>query len=164
LSRAALAVLRELWQWREQEAIGGNKPPFFVLSHEALVAIAAAAVEQRPIAEFLPRRFSERRQAGLGRAIKAGLARSPLEQPDYLHTKSHRQTEAERRRFVELEKRRNARAAELGIDPTLIASRATLLALANHWERAGAELMSWQKGLLDASGLPWRKGLPNPPL
>jgi ribonuclease D len=150
LSRAALAVLRELWHWREAEAIGGNKPPFFVLSHEALVEIAAAAVEQRPVAPFLPRHFSERRQEGLGRAVKAGLARSPLEHPGYLQNRSHRQTEAERRRFAELEQRRNARATELEIDPTLIASRATLLALAANWERAGAELMAWQRQLLGA--------------
>jgi hypothetical protein len=91
-----------------------------------------------------------------GRAIKAGLARPPQEHPDYLQTKSHRHTEAERRRFVELEQRRNARAAELEIDPTLIASRATLLALASHWEQAAAGLMSWQKEILEASALPAR--------
>ena len=44
LERPALAVLRELWQWRETEAVGANKPPFFVMSHQALVDIAAAAV------------------------------------------------------------------------------------------------------------------------
>jgi ribonuclease D len=149
LSRPALAVLRELWRWREGEAIGANKPPFFVLSHEALVEIAAAAVEQRPFEHLLPRHFSHRRQEGLGRAIQAGLALSPMEHPDYLRNHSRRQTEAERRRFVQLEKRRNARAAELEIDPTLIASRAMLLALAAHWERASAELMQWQKELID---------------
>jgi ribonuclease D len=148
LSRPALAVLRELWLWRESEAIGGNKPPFFVLSHEVLVEIAAAAVEQRSFADLLPRHFSGRRHEGLGRAILAGLARSPRELPDFLHNKSHRQTEAERRRFTELEKRRNVRAAELKVDPTLIASRAMLLALASHWEQAGAELMPWQKEIL----------------
>ena len=93
---------------------------------------------------------SERRQEGLGRAVKAGLARSPLEHPGYLQNRSRRQTEAERRRFAELEQRRNARAAELEIDPTLIASRATLLALAANWERAAAELMAWQRQLLGA--------------
>jgi ribonuclease D len=151
LSRAALAVLRELWQWREQEALAANKPPFFVLGHEALVEIAAAAVEQRPFAHLLPRHFSERRREGLSRATEAGLACPPQEQPDYLQTKSHRQTEAERRRFEELEKRRKVRAAELEIDPTLIASRATLLALASHWDQAAAELMSWQKEILGSS-------------
>ena len=153
LSRAALAVLRELWQWREQEALGANKPPFFVLGHEALVEIAAAAVEQRPFAQWLPRHFSDRRREGLGRAVDAGLARPPQEHPDYLRTKSHRQTELERRRFSELEKRRDVRAAELGIDPTLIASRAALLALASHWEQAAADLMTWQKELLSVSVL-----------
>ena len=154
LSRAALAVLREVWQWREEEATLANKPPFFVLSHEAMVEISAAAVEQRPFEPFLPRHFSGRRQDGLDRAIKAGLARLPGEHPDFLRTKSYRQTEAERRRFMALEERRNARAAELGIDPTLIASRATMLALAHDWESAGADLMAWQKQILDSFGLP----------
>jgi ribonuclease D len=158
LSRASLAVLRELWQWREKEAIGGNRPPFFVLSHEALVEIAAAAVEQRSYAQFLPRHFSERRQEGLGRAIKAGLARSPGEHPDFLQMKSRRHTEAERRRFAELEARRNGRAAQLEIDPTLIASRATLLALAHNWEQASAGLMAWQKEILGDLSLPLRAG------
>src|SRR4029077_14817165 len=30
LSRPALAILRELWQWRETEAIASNRPPFFI--------------------------------------------------------------------------------------------------------------------------------------
>ena len=148
LSRASLAVLRELWRWREQEALGANKPPFFVLSHDAMVEISAAAVEQRPIEPFLPRHFSTRRQEGLQNAIRAGLALSPLEHPDHLQIKHHRQTEAERRRFCALENRRNQRAAALEIDPTLIASRATLLALAHDWERCSNDLMPWQKDLL----------------
>ena len=53
-----------------------------------------------------------------------------------------------------LEERRNARATELAIDPTLIASRATLLSLAYNWENASADLMAWQKQILDGLGLP----------
>ena len=63
LERPALAILRELWQWREAEAVGANKPPFFVMSHEALVDIAAAAAAANPIEPFLPRHISERRRA-----------------------------------------------------------------------------------------------------
>ena len=155
LSRASLAVLRELWHWREQEAIGANKPPFFVLSHDAMVEISAAAVERRPFEQWLPRHFSARRQEGLQNAIRTGLALSPLEHPGHLQVKSRRQTEAERRRFCALEQHRDRRAAALEIDPTLIASRATLLALAHDWGRAGGELMAWQKELLGAdSALP----------
>ncbi len=153
LSRASLAVLRELWRWREQEAVAANRPPFFVLSHDAMIEIAAASVDQRPIETFLPRHFSTRRQEGLQQAIRAGLAVSPLEYPDYVQIKTRRQTEAERRRFCELEKHRNERAADLAIDPTLIASRATLLALAANWERTSAELMPWQRELLQPAAL-----------
>jgi hypothetical protein len=42
----------------------------------------------------------------------------------------------------------------LAIDPTLIASRATLLSLAYNWENASADLMAWQKQILDGLGLP----------
>ena len=33
LGRGPLAVLRELWQWREGEAIAANKPPYFILKY-----------------------------------------------------------------------------------------------------------------------------------
>ena len=150
LSRPSLAVLREIWHWRELEAVAANKPPFFVLSHDAMVEISAAVVEQRPFEHVLPRHFSLRRQDGLSHAIRTGLAQPPAEHPDYVKLKFHRQTESERRRYVALEERRNARAAGLDIDPTLIANRSTLLALATDWEQAGAELMTWQKELLAA--------------
>jgi hypothetical protein len=65
-----------------------------------------------------------------------------------LRSQSRRQSEAERRRFLELETRRNQKAAELALDPTLIASRATLLALAGDWDRHKGELMDWQRELL----------------
>jgi hypothetical protein len=39
------------------------------------------------------------------------------------------------------------KAAELALDPTLIASRATLLALAGDWNRHKSELMDWQREL-----------------
>jgi hypothetical protein len=52
------------------------------------------------------------------------------------------------RRFRELEKRRDARAHDLDIDPTIIASRATLGDLSRNWEKHAAELMNWQRELL----------------
>ena len=148
LARPALAVLRELWQWRETEAVKGNRPPYFVISHEALIEIAAAAVNSRPVEPFLPRNFSERRRGGLLRAVTRGLHLSPEEHPKILRAISRRPNEAERRRFLELQKRRDARAAELDIDPTLIASRSTLSELAHNWEEHATELMEWQRQLL----------------
>jgi ribonuclease D len=148
LTRASLAVLREIWRWREQEAIAANKPPYFVLSHEALVDISAAAVEHRPIDKLLPRYISPRRKDGLSEAIQKGLAVSPGQYPEILRFSSRRQTEAQRQRFSQLEQKRNSRATALDLDPTLIASRATLMALADDWDSHQSDLMSWQRELL----------------
>jgi ribonuclease D len=149
LAGTGLSILRELWHWREEEAVAANKPPYFVLSHDTLVNVATAAVEQRPFAEILPRHISTRRQQGIQKAIETGLAVAPHEHPGELPRVHRRQTEAERRRFREIEKRRDQRAEELGIDATLIASRATMLGLADDWERGKAELMDWQLELLE---------------
>jgi hypothetical protein len=48
----------------------------------------------------------------------------------------------------ELRRRRDQRAVELGIDPTMIASRATLVALAQDWTAHQSRLMNWQRKLL----------------
>ena len=150
LGRPALAVLREVWQWREREALAANRPPFFVLTHDKLVAIAAAAAARRPVEPLLPPRLagSSRRRDGLAAAIKTGLQLSADRHPDFLRPKGHRPTEAEMRRYRELEKIRNARAHRLGIDPTLIASRATLGELARDWHKHAPDLMNWQHELL----------------
>jgi ribonuclease D len=148
LARASLAVLREIWRWREQEAVAANKPPYFVLSHEALVNISTAVIAQRPINEFLPRHFSPRRTDGLNEAIQRGVALAPEAHPEILRFHSRRQSEAQRQRFAQLEQKRNARAMELDLDPTLIASRATLLALAEDWNSHQGDLMDWQRELL----------------
>ena len=148
LTRAGLAVLRELWKWREVEATQANRPPFFVMSHEALVAAAEAAASRRPVEPHLPKHMSDRRRAGIADAIRAGLGLSPGQHPEIPKRMSRRPSEAERRRFLELQDRRDARASALDIDPTLIASRATLLSLARSWDRHSGELMNWQRQLL----------------
>ena len=148
LSGQSMAVLREIWHWREQEALAANRPPFFVLSHETLIDIAYLATGNGQVEALLPRHFSTRRKDGLHNAIQKGLHIGPLEHPQPLRSYSRRQTEAERRRFTDLEALRNKRAADLALDPTLIASRATLLALATDWDQHQIELMDWQRELL----------------
>ena len=60
LDRRGLAVLRALWHWREREAIAANRPPFFIMSHELLIAVAAAAAARTPIDPLLPKQISDR--------------------------------------------------------------------------------------------------------
>ena len=148
LNRRALAILRGLWEWRESEAIAANRPPFFILNHEKLINIAAAAAAHKSIDYLLPQRMSPRRRAGLSQAVKAAQALPVERHPEIIKHKFHRPTEAEMSRYRDLESRRNQCAHELGIDPTLIASRATMSALAADWERHAPDLMTWQRELL----------------
>lgn len=148
LGRPALAVLREIWHWREHEATHSNRPPFFILSHEVMVDIAAAAAAQQPVEPRIPRHLTDRRRHGLSQAIQLGLAVPTDKLPEIPRRTNRRPSEPERRRFLDLERRRDHRAHQLEIDPTLIASRATLGDLARNWDAHIGELMSWQRELL----------------
>lgn len=148
LKPAALAVLREIWKWREGEALASGRPPFFILSHEVMVSLADATVTDQPVDPLVPRHLTSRRREGLGKAIQDGLAVPTEQHPEILRSERRRPSEAEFRRFRELEKVRDKHAVELGLDPTLIAPRATLGDLASDWDAHAPELMSWQRELL----------------
>ena len=148
LPRHALAVLRELWHWREREAVAANRPPFFILSHETMVHIADAAAHHRAVDPLVPPRMSPRRRENLALAVQAGMKVTPENYPKLPERNGRRPTQAEFRRFREIEKRRNRHAHELDIDPTLIAPRATLGDLARDWDKHAPELMNWQRELL----------------
>ena len=85
---------------------------------------------------------------GLLKAAAHGLQLLPDHHPKPLRNFNRHPKDGEKRRFLELQHRRDACAAELGIDPTLIASRATLSDLAHDWGKYEGELMNWQRHLL----------------
>ena len=149
LDRRGLVVLRELWGWRDQEAVAANRPPYFILQHETLVALAAAAAHSRPVQPLLPRRFPQRRRDEALATVQRALALPRSQWPDFNRPSSRQLTAGEKQRCEQLRQRRDRHAAELGIDPSLIASRATLVALARDWTRHSAGLMRWQRELLD---------------
>ena len=148
LERPALAILRELWQWREREALAASRPPFFVLSHETMIALSAAVAEHQPYEQLIPPRMHPRRRENLLTAIRAALTVPPEQFPEKIVHRSQRPTEAEFRRFRELEKIRDRHAHELSLDPTLIAPKSVLGDLARDWEKCAPELMNWQRELL----------------
>jgi ribonuclease D len=148
LESPALAVLRELWHWREAQAVAASRPPFFVLAHETMVAIAAAVSEQQPFEQMIPPRMHPRRRETLLAAIRAAQTVPPEQFPEKIRHRSQRPTEAEFKRFRELEKTRDHHAHQLQIDPTLIAPKSGLGDLARDWDKHAAELMNWQRELL----------------
>jgi ribonuclease D len=113
-----------------------------------MAELAEAAAGHQAVDHRLPPRMSPGRRSRLTTAIRTGLALPPERHPEKIRHYSPRPTEAEMRRYRELERRRNAHAHKLDIDPTVIASKATLGELARNWDRHAPELMNWQRELL----------------
>lgn len=148
LSPRALACLRELWHWRDREAVRNNRPPFFVLSHDTLFQLAAAVANGESPDRFIPRRYSPRRRASLEAAIEAAREVPEADWPQPHKPRGRRLTQAHKLQLERLRHRRDRAAARLGIDPTLIASRAMLVVLATDREAAEADMLPWQRELL----------------
>jgi len=148
LDRRGLAVLRELWNWRDKEAVSANKPPYFILNHETLVALANAAAQMQDVTNLLPSRVPPARRERALAAIQRAAVLAPKEWPGFNRASGRRPSREEKERFEKLRQKRDRLAGELQIDPSLIASRATLSLLAEDQETHQKELMPWQHELL----------------
>ncbi len=149
LPRAAMAVLRELWHWREEEAVAADKPPFFVMKHEQLISISNDAADGKDWGHWIPRRYSTRRKQLLREAVKRGVDCPAAKRPQKYRGKPYHQNDAEKRRFAELKTIRDRHAEALDIDATLIASKETLEQLSRkESDEAWAGLMKWQFELM----------------
>lgn len=148
LSPLALSVLKEIWNWREKEAIASNRPPFFILPHNHLVSIAEAAVNSRDFSEFLPRNISSKKMNGLIEAIERGLKTPPEKRPLQIRNNGEHLPLRKIKFFNRIVKFRNNLAAQLKIDPSLIASRAEIIEIVKAPQNADKILMKWQCELL----------------
>jgi ribonuclease D len=144
----AAAVLRALWQWREKEAEKADRPPFHILQNEDLVK-AAAKFASGSVPDY--RHFSFRRRQAFREAAQAALQAPESEWPVSRRRSGIRPTTETVRRAEELRRRRNESAEELGLEPSFVAPRSTLEAIAADGTRALPLLVPWQRELLDVS-------------
>ena len=141
----AAAVLRELWGWREEEARAVDRPTFHILRNEDLIASARDfAAGNRPGFEHL--RGS--RRSRFYDAGRRGMELPESEWPVFQKRQFSRWTAEEEKRAEALKKERDRVAAALDLDPSIIASRATLEAIAGRPHETPELLMPWQRELL----------------
>ncbi len=149
LEPRALAILRELWYWREKEARRRNRPPFFILPPEAMIKISESAQANQPVNGLIPRRMPEHRRREIQQCIKNGRAVVDGECPAKHRPPPRKHiTPSQKKRFEEIQSKRNREAEGLGIDPTLIASRATMVRLACEADDIMVEVLPWQRAIL----------------
>jgi len=144
----AAAVLRALWQWREKEAEKADRPPFHVLRNEELLK-AAVKFASGSVPDY--KHFSLRRRQAFRDAAQAALRAPESEWPVSRRQFGTRPNNETVQRAEELSRRRNRSAEELGLEPSFIAPRSTLEAIAADGTRAAALLVPWQRELIGVS-------------
>lgn len=141
----AAAILRELWRWRDEEARALDKPSFHILHNEQLISAATRLTEGEHV------EFAHLRSSRLSRfrdAVRRALAVPEEEWPQIVRVSKPRPTREEEERFKQLKTRRDAAAAELQLDASLIAPKATLESLASQPAETAQRMMPWQRELL----------------
>ena len=148
LKGPAAAVLRALWQWREREAEMADRPPFHILQNEKLLD-AAISFASGDVPDY--KHFSPRRRQAFREAARIGLATPESEWPILRRRFGTRPTAETVRCTEELQRRRDKSADKLGLEPSFIAPRGTLEAVAADGTRAISLLVAWQRELLGIS-------------
>ena len=129
LKPRGLAILRELYAWREGVARDRDQATFRVISNQALLAVSLRAptnVAELAATEGVPQSMVERRGRDILAAVQRGLAVPDGELPRFPPSRRwDRDPDAEER----AERLRDARsrvAEELDLDPGFLISRAQL--------------------------------------
>jgi ribonuclease D len=139
------AVLRALWQWREKEAEAADRPPFHILQNRELIE-AAESFAKGGTPDFP--HFSARRRRAFREAAEYALKLPqdawPIPRPRF----GTRPTTEMRERTEELKRRRDRGAQQLELDPSFVASRGALEALATNEKNGAAMLVPWQREVL----------------
>jgi ribonuclease D len=139
------AVLRALWHWRDSEAQRFDRPSFHILRNDQLLEIARAAVRgETP--QF--RHFSERRARDFRATIEEALSLKEEEWPETRRRLGERPTREMERAAEAMRKRSDQAAHEMNMEPSFIAPRATIDAIAADKTCADQLLVPWQRSLL----------------
>ena len=153
INRKQLAILKEIWNWRESRAQQKDQPPYKVLANEkaihiAKVASSAAKMNLNRLGR-MPKNLNEKALEALVENINKALKLSPEEYPEKKR-RSAPQTPSPHPVIMEsLKQYREEKGAEYQIDEALLANRNQLVHLALNLPRHPADmgsvyLMKWQ--------------------
>ena len=147
LQPTGLRFLRAVWNWRDGEAAAWNRPSFMVATNKQLIAWATDLAEGREI--NLPPKLRPDRSQRLGAAIKVADGIPESEWPVRPKRVRQRYDETFEKRLKELMENRNQIAENLGIDPSIVASRGLLEQIIAGRVDPADILLKWQLSLLE---------------
>ena len=146
LNRRGLAALRTLWRWRANEAEAWDRPAFMVCSNDDLLRWSQQLQEFRPV--YPSPRGNSHRSARFHKAVDYFQLLDEEEYPKLPQPVRHHHPPHFERKLESWLARRDALAADLQLEPSIIAARSQVEAIAAGEEEGLAQLMRWQRELL----------------
>ncbi|WP_009959357.1 ribonuclease D [Verrucomicrobium spinosum] len=147
LRPAGLAILREVWNWRDGIAREKDVPPFRVLNNQQMLTMATE-FETSGTAHPPPRwrgRWKETFEAAVTRVKKA----DPASWPERPKKHARRMTDQDRAKIDRLCQARDLKAEGLGLETSLLGSRGLMEDLVlNPDGEVRNKLMAWQREVL----------------
>lgn len=154
LGRRGLAALKELVACREAEARRRGRPPFKVLSNDALLRVAGELPASESELDGLPTAWRSGRLArSLLAAVRAARELPETELPELRSGRRPAKNAVREARLRRLRRERDALAASLGIESSVLAPRSVLERAVDALEAGQRpedvpDLRVWQAGLL----------------
>lgn len=139
LNNTELAILRELYLWREDTAARMNRPPFKVLQNKTLVRLAQDQPDHIRQLELL-KGFPKHQAKRFGPQIFAAIERGKKAGPPRHRRSASTIPQAVLARYEKLRNWRKQKASERGVESDIIISKHILLDVAHQHPRTLEEL------------------------
>ncbi|MBM3856626.1 MAG: hypothetical protein FJ390_01525 [Verrucomicrobia bacterium] len=136
-------ILRAIWRWRDAEAQRWDKPPFYVMSQDEMLHVAEQTAQGK---KWNASKFSPDRAVRFHAMLEEALTIPEEAWPKEIIFEKVRPTKKEIDCFQHLKDLRDRKAKEINLDPSIIASKVALEAIAK--DIKAPSLLPWQRGLL----------------
>ena len=148
LDRRSLAIVRDLYEWRDRLARAADRPPFKIMGNEAIVEIAKAkpaSHRELQAVKGLSRYHSDRHGRELLQIVRRVLEIAEEDLPEKNEPKAWIRDKALEARINRLKSVRDRFAKELKIDASLLAPRHILSGVATAGSLDVPAMREWQK-------------------
>jgi ribonuclease D len=146
LDRRSLAIVRDLHAWRDRLARKADRPPFKILGNDAILDLAKQKNADLSQSKVLPKYHLDRYGRELTAIVRKALEIPEAELPEKGEPKPWNRDREVENRINRMKKVRDKIAAELALDPSMVAPRHVLTAIALRGSLDDIPAMrEWQK-------------------